>query len=97
MYLPPMNKHEDLTIEMVPCKNQTEVHVNSHEDSSAGVVANEVKNVSHPWDNSATKFCPKYNGTELFGGSYYSEKYSWLRLGVHRCDPTEIVTINGKN
>ena len=47
------------------------------------------------WDQSATKFCPKYNG-EIFGGSYYLQKYSWLRLAVHRCNSSEIINVNGK-
>ena len=44
---------------------------------------------------SATMFCPEYRDTDIFRGSYYSKEYSWLRLGVHRCNPNEYIMKNG--
>ena len=43
------------------------------------------------WDFTAPLFCPDFKETDILKGSYYSAKYSWLRLIVHRCDPTEKV------
>ena len=48
------------------------------------------------WDMSATHFCPEFRPTDIMRGSYYTKKYSWLRLAVHRCNPNEIVNIDGK-
>ena len=48
------------------------------------------------FDESATMFCPKYSDDDIMFGSYYNKKYAWLRLAVHRCDPNEFVTIDGR-
>ena len=45
---------------------------------------------------SAVIFCPEYRDNDIFKGSYYSDKYSWLRLAVHRCDPTDLIEKNGE-
>ena len=45
------------------------------------------------WDLSAPHYCPEYKATDIFKGNYFTDKYSWLRLAVHRCDPTEIIGI----
>ena len=47
------------------------------------------------WDVSMPNYCPDYRSTDILKGNYFTNKYSWLRLAVHRCDPNEI--INGKN
>lgn len=46
------------------------------------------------WDVKAPHFCPEYKSSDFIKGNYYTEKYSWLRLAVHRCDPTELIEIN---
>ena len=48
------------------------------------------------WSMSATMWCPKFKETDILRGSFYSTKYSWLRLAVHRCDPNETIIKNGK-
>ena len=48
------------------------------------------------WDQNSTFFCPDYGKDDLLYGGYYSEKYSWLRLVIHRCDPNEIIVVNKK-
>ena len=45
---------------------------------------------------SATMFCPDYRATDILLGSFYTKKFSWLRLGVHRCDPDEYIIKNGR-
>ena len=80
---PHLKKHKDIIIDMIPCQNQND-NKNEHEHDEGGA-----------WDVSATKFCPNYND-EIFGGSYYLKKYSWLRLAVHRCDPNDQITVGGQ-
>ena len=41
------------------------------------------------WDISMPNYCPDYRPTDIFKGNYFSKKYSWLRLAVHRCNPNE--------
>ena len=48
------------------------------------------------WDLGATLFCPKYGENDILKGDYYSEKASWLRFIVHRCDPNDTVMIDGE-
>ena len=40
-------------------------------------------------------YCPDYRSTDFIKGNYYTDKYSWLRLAIHRCDPHEIIIENG--
>ena len=47
------------------------------------------------WDINATIFCPQYRKNDILMGDYYSEKSSWLRLTVHRCDPNDTIKVNG--
>ena len=39
-------------------------------------------------------YCADYRSTDFIKGNYYTDKYSWLRLAVHRCDPHEIIIEN---
>ena len=48
------------------------------------------------WDFKAPMYCPEFKSTDILKGSYYTKQYSWLRLAVHRCDPTEKVMIDGR-
>ena len=48
------------------------------------------------WVANATMFCPNYTESDILFGSYYTQRYSWLRLAVHRCDPREKITVNGR-
>ena len=48
------------------------------------------------WDFSATKFCPEFKPTDMLKGNYYSKKFSWLRLAIHRCDTRDMVLKNGR-
>ena len=48
------------------------------------------------WDFTATEFCPEFKPSDILMANYYSKKYSWLRLAVHRCDPNEIIMKNGR-
>lgn len=48
------------------------------------------------WDLSAPTFCPDFKDTDILRGSYYTKKYSWLRLAVHRCDPNDLIMKNGR-
>ena len=57
---------------------------------------NTVGEVLNGYDQSATKFCPKYGKNDILYGSFYTDKYAWLRLAVHRCDPNELVMKDGK-
>ena len=57
---------------------------------------NEKHDNDNGWDHSATLFCPEFKQTDIMKGDYYSEKSSWLRFIVHRCDPTDKVLIDGK-
>ena len=43
------------------------------------------------WDLSMPRYCPDYRPTDILKGNYFTEKYSWLRLAVHRCDPKEMI------
>ena len=43
------------------------------------------------WDLSATSFCPEFRETDIMRGSYYTKRFSWLRLAVHRCDPNDLI------
>ena len=80
---PHLKKHKDIEIDMIPCPDQERPHENAHADGDS------------PWDHTATKFCPNFKN-EIFGGSYYEEKYSWLRLAVHRCNKNDTITIAGQ-
>ena len=46
------------------------------------------------WDISMPHYCPDYRSTDIIKGNYYSNKYSWLRLAVHRCDPNDLIIEN---
>ena len=46
------------------------------------------------WDFSMPNYCADYRSTDIIKGNYYTDKYSWLRLAVHRCDPHEIIIEN---
>ena len=48
------------------------------------------------WKADATRFCPDYSDSDILFGSFYTERYSWLRLAVHRCDPREKILVNGR-
>ena len=55
-------------------------------------------NIEHEggWDiKSNPHFCPDYRPNDIMKGNYYTEKYSWLRLAVHRCDPNEKILEDG--
>ena len=47
------------------------------------------------WGISPLGFCADYRDTDFLYGDYYTKKYSWLRFVVHRCDPEEIIYIDG--
>jgi hypothetical protein len=41
------------------------------------------------WRNGIPKYyCPDFDESHILHGSFYADKYSWLRLAIHVCDPS---------
>lgn len=42
------------------------------------------------WKTGIPKYyCPDFNETHIIHGAFWAPKFSWLRLAIHACDPSD--------